>query len=193
MLVRSIMKARGRRKMRTRPRSAMGLRLHRGTGSLAGHPLASRVEKLLPHCTGINEEPVPSEVGNQTCDCGTRPRHVPVLSAIPHRFGTCWCSPPAQHWGVCSPHPRVLRTHHPLVRHPLGEHLVEPPAFSQDGAKHQGGSHAEQAETNLRGAGRTARGLTGQPWGSQGHPAPSHPGTQQRRVGMCLWSSGGTY
>lgn len=43
-----------------------------------------------------------------------------------------------------------LATHHPLVRHPLGEHLVEPPALPQDRAQHQGGPHAQQAEPHLR-------------------------------------------
>lgn len=44
----------------------------------------------------------------------------------------------------------ALGTHHPLVRHPLGEHLVKPPALPQDGPKHQGGSHTQQAESQLQ-------------------------------------------
>lgn len=53
------MKAHGLFKMRTRLHLVMGLALYQGTSSLAGQPLACRVEKLLPHYAGVNEEPMP--------------------------------------------------------------------------------------------------------------------------------------
>lgn len=147
------MKARGQRKMRTRPCLVMGPGLCWGTSSLAGHPLVCRMEKLLPCCAGIIEEPAPSQVCNQTCGCGTHPCHVLVLPAILH----CWCLPPLR---SLSPTPGVPCTHHPLVWHSLGEHLVEPPAFPQDRAKHQGGPNTQQAEPHLMGG--SGRGLKGQ-------------------------------
>lgn len=57
-----------------------------------------------------------------------------VATAIPNRCMLFW----------------ALGTHHPLVWHPLGEHLVEPPALSQDGPKHQRGPHTQQAEPQLQ-------------------------------------------
>lgn len=59
-------------------------------------------------------------------------------------------------WKVCHPPflPQILGTHHPLVWHPLGEHLVEAPTLPQDRAEHQGGPYAQQAQPHLPGGQR---------------------------------------